>query len=251
MRVAAERWRWLMRKVLCALALVGILGMAALGAQWFSETRSFVDIASTPYQRFASSSEVAIIMNDTGGAATGLRITYSSPVTPVVANGIASSVAVVSNVDAVVVLSGDIPVNGTVSVEWPLGSAEILAAEWLNGDAVAGAVDLHAPIAVISGQSDVALTFFDMPAVVAQVSATGDLSRSPDGSPIVRYLWEWSDGVSQEGSDVSRTFVIELGDDRWDFRQSESLTLTVWNAAGGSSSVTHPVLIVVVARPPA
>jgi hypothetical protein len=241
-----------MRRLWVALILVGVIGVVALGGRDFwLDTQSFVDTASVAYQRFASDNEGALLMNTTGGSVTGLRVTFSGPVSSVRGEGIGSAVEVSSNEGGVAMFSGEIPASGTVYVEWPLGEAEIAAAEWLQGDAVVGTIDLHAPMAVMSGQSDVGVTFFDMPQAFAQVWATGDLSRSPDGSPIVRYLWEWSDGTSQEGADVSRTFVVELTDELWEARQRESVTLTVWNAAGRSSSVTHTVLLTIAAPPPA
>ncbi len=233
-----------MRKALCAWVLVGVIGLVVFGGQLLWEgTQTFLGVGPSPYQRFTSDNDGALLTNDTGASVTGLRVTFSSAVSPVTGEGIGATVTVESNADGVVMLVGDIPVCGTVSVEWPVDSAEIVSAEWLQGDAVVGAVDIHVPMAVMSGRSEIAVTLDDTSLLSVQTRLGGGLSRSPDESPIVRYLWEWSDGTSQEGQNVTRTLLIDLGP-FWEEQVTASVTLTVWNAVGESSSVSHTVFAV-------
>ena len=178
-----------------------------------------------------------------------LRVTFSGPVTSVTGEGIGADVSVASNAGGVVVFAGDILAYGTVSVEWPLGSADVVSAEWLQGELVAGTVDFHTPTAVMSGQTVFSIVFDGMPHLFYDVSLDGGMSRSPDGSSIVRYLWEWSDGVTQEGENASRTLDINLGPFFGREQENETVTLTVWNAAGKSASVARAILAVLL--PPA
>lgn len=229
-----------MRKVLGALVLVVAIGLT-LAARGPELTQSFVAVASSSYQRFSSNNEGALLTNDLGVSVTGLRITFSAPVPSAAGIGIGAAVSIVSNEAGIVVLGGSILAGGTVSVEWPVGTAEIVQAEWLQDGDVAGVVDLHRPIAGILGHTQLSVSFNGAPHLALEVRLDGGLSRSPDGTSIVRYLWEWSDGTIQEGAAAARTFSIDFFG-LFFGQQTEDVTLTVWNAAGGSSSVTHTVL---------
>jgi hypothetical protein len=232
-----------MRKALCTCILVAVIGVVACAGRGdLEQSWSFLAQGLSLYQRFTSDSEGALLTNDTGASVTGLRVTFSGPVAPVTGEGIGADVSVVSNADGVVVFAGDIPSYGTVSAEWPLGSAEVASAEWLQGELVAGTVDLHTPMAVMSGQAVFSIVFDGMLHLSFDVSLDGGMSRSPDGSPIVRYLWEWSDGVTQEGENASRTLDMNLGPFFLRKQENETVTLTVWNAAGESASVSHEIL---------
>jgi hypothetical protein len=229
-----------MRKALCTLVLVGVFGLAAL-AGWGFEigAEPVIDKAVVSYQRFAAQEEEALLTNMTGGPVVGLRVTFSAPVAPITAVGIAASVEIVSSDGGVLVLSGDIPASGTVSLEWPLGSGDIVAAEWLRNDGVAVPVDLGAPMAIMRGIFTAAVVFEDLPCICIEASLSGRMSQSRDGGEIVRYLWTWSDGVTQEGPNVARIITYELLDDVWEVAVRVGVTLTVWNSAGQRSTVTH------------
>jgi hypothetical protein len=226
-----------MRKLLGLLVLLAVVSVG-LAARDTILTETFVATASASYQRFTSDNNVALLTNDLGVGVTGLRVTFSDPVSSVAGQGIGASVSIVSNVEGVVVLSGDIPANGTVDVGWPAGSGEIVAAEWLQGGNAAGAVNLHAPMAAFHGRCELYFSYTQHTHIMAEVRLDGTLSTSPDGSPIVRYLWEWSDGMAQEGPIATQRAVVNPFA-IMDGEQFAGATLTVWNAAGESSTVSH------------
>jgi hypothetical protein len=59
-------------------------------------------------------------------------------------------------------------------------------------------------------------------------------SSDPEGQPLARYAWTWSDGVGAEGYQVER---------RFDYPGFYSVTLTVWDVEGFSDSVSGDFLI--------
>ncbi len=229
-----------MRKVLVASIMV-LLGTAVAYAGFgpLVQEVPFLDTAPAgAYQRFASDSNGALFTNLVGADVTGLRIEFSSPVASLAGYGVGASVVVSSNEAGVAVLTGSIPQYGTVGISWPLDESVIVKAEWLNGDAVAGAVDLHTPIAKMWGTLALSISFEQFLYLNLGVSLSAGMSSDPDGAPIAQYLWEWSDGVVQEGAAVTREWQLSI----FPFFEESfgvTVTLTVRNAAGESSTLTH------------
>jgi hypothetical protein len=220
-----------------AVVLFGIAVTCSAGA-WFDEHQSFVAIAQDhEYQSFAYDANGAMITNLSGEPLTGLRITFSGPVPGFFAYGIGATVGLDSNEGGTVILIGDIPAYGSVVIGWAAEGVGVTGATWLSEGTAVGDVDIAAPIAVMKGELDVSPKEF--PFVQAVVTLDGGQSRSP-GSPIVSYTWEWSDGLIQHGETTTRTELVSVfGELNY---AGLTVTLTVVNAAGESSTVTRRVL---------
>jgi hypothetical protein len=136
-----------------------------------------------------------------------------------------------------------------VYLEWPSGAPDIVAAAWMQDGDIAGLINLYEVVALIQGHAVLTLKGFILGSTLVeiQVDLDGSRSKSPSERPIVRYVWEWSDGVVQEGVTATRTFPAAIP---WQLGQQAvgvgSVTLTVWNSAGESSSVTLDIPAVTV-----
>jgi hypothetical protein len=232
-----------MRKAWVALLLVAVVGVAALGSFGsYQSTQTFLAIASPQsYQRFTGETNGAFFTNNLGVAVTGLRVTFAGSVSPVSGYGIGATGSFASSGNELAVFAGTIPAGGTVYVEWPSGAPDIVAAAWLQGEDVAGLINLYEIVALIQGREEgTAVAHFPVASLELRIDLDGSRSRSPSERPIVRYVWEWSDGVVQEGVTATRTFTFSVN---WQTGQTQrddihAVTLTVWNAAGESSTVT-------------
>jgi hypothetical protein len=234
------------RIALVGLLLVGFVATVSLAKRWDFQEEPFMALGTTPaYQAFAGALSGAIFTNTTGQAATGLLVMFSSAVPSASGYAIAGDVTLVSNENRVVQFDGDIPSYGAVYVQWEEDGVQVLDAQWVVADGPNVPVDLHQPLAGLSGTvTETFAGFFDGATISGLIVVSGHLSTAFDGSDIVRYVWEWDDGLVQEGMAVERTY--ELAYSYLDFEESYTagtVTLTVWTSRGASASATCVIRI--------
>ena len=160
---------------------------------------------------------VGIFNNLTGAEVDGLVLRFAGPLTPEDAVGVGADMQLESNVEGELRSSGVVQPNGSWEVDWPSEGPRLEYAAWLLKGAVVEDIAVHSPTAAFSMiLQDESVSF----------SAAG--SGDPDGFPLARYLWRWSDGMETEGASVTRSFA------RGDYQ----VTLTVWDVDGNEGSRT-------------
>jgi PKD repeat protein len=162
--------------------------------------------------------------NETGITVDGLLLVFSEPVAALNWLAIGGDLALASNADGQILFEGSLLPYGTLVADWPGDGPRLTQAAWLvDGDAVEY-LCVSCPTARIS--------FLPMrPLVGDLVQFTASSSFDPDGEPLVRYLWEWSDGPTDEGETTERTFTSS---------GEYEVTLTVWNTDLQTGSRTMP-----------
>ncbi len=191
--------------------------------------------AATPakaYEFIQTDRNVSLFHNLSDATYVGLRIVFAGDVTPTQAIGIGASFEPVSNEAGVLVYEGSIPPFGAFEVDWALDGPRVHAAFWIDTDGVEHPIDVHSPYARM---------WYEIPPgtdewvegcvsyVPIDIQFKGNWSKDPDGLPLVRYRWSWSDGLAIEGEIVERPF-----------RRPGRYTviLTVWDVEGLPHSVT-------------
>jgi len=177
---------------------------------------------------------VALFVNLSTLAYVGLRIEYASDVAVIQAFGIGTTLELTSDESGILMYEGTIPPRSMFEIDWALDGPRIVAAYWIDANGLEISVDIHSPYAkmlfivprVEVNGSGCGLQF---PLVV---EFSGRWSKDPDGLPLARYQWIWSDGVTVEGESVRRMFQMP---------GLYTVTLTVWDAEGLSHSVTKSV----------
>ena len=158
---------------------------------------------------------VGIFNNLTGADVDGLFLRFSGPLTPENAVGVEADMQLESDVDGQLRYSGFVRPQGMWEVDWLSNGPRLEYAAWLADGVVVEEIWVHSPTAVanviVEGDT-------------VSVSAAG--SGDPDGFPLARYLWQWSDGTLTEG--VSAT--------RWLAPGHYAVTLTVWDVDGNTGT---------------
>jgi PKD repeat protein len=151
--------------------------------------------------------------NETGSTVDGLLLVFSEPVAAPNWLVIGGDLELVSNADGQILFEGSLLPYGTLVADWPGDGPQLTQAVWLvDGDAVEY-LCISCPTAQIS--------FLPMrPLVGDLVQFTASGSFDSAGEALVRYLWEWSDGPTEEGETTERTFTSS---------GQYEVTLTVWN----------------------
>jgi len=241
------------RSIFIAMLLVGALAATtAAGPRQYEEvSRSFIESGPTPaYQHFAGPPQSAIFTNVSGGAAVGLRITYSSPVPTAAGYGMLGDVSLQSNEGMIVEFSGDVPAYGGVYITWDEVDAKVLVARWIMADGSTFPVDLHQPFARMRGNITQSIELLmNSVQVETMVELDARSSTTSDGTEIVRYQWVWDDGFIQEGPVAERTLTISVGFSDTPPDVLATVTLTVWAANGTTSSVTREITIPWIVQP--
>ncbi len=249
---------------LVGLFAIGLVSGTALAAGFAIRTQTFQALAPTPpYQLFLGPPRSAIFTNLTGEDAVGLQLIFSSAVPSLSGYGIASDATLVLSEGLMATFEGDIPNYGGVYAEWDETDAKVLVAQWLLADGSTLPVNLHQPFARMMGTVTYSLSIaagslplgegpvvagdgFITPQIEVMFDLDGSLSTTFDGTDIVRYKWEWDDGVMQEGPTAERTILMSIDVGPIGGRISHhiaSVTLTVWGLDDSSSSVTKSFVI--------
>jgi WD40 repeat protein len=166
----------------------------------------------------AGSDAVGLFNNLTGEEVDGLILRFSGSAIPTNAIGIGGSMQLASNQRGELQYSGFVVPNGTWEVDWAWEGPRLEYATWLHNGAVVGEIPLHNPTAA----------FGMMSVGVQSIRFFAPGSADPDGFPLVRYLWQWSDGVEAEGVSVDRTLIPG----------EYEVALTVWDVDGNKASRT-------------
>lgn len=168
---------------------------------------------------------VGFFNNETGQTVDGLLLEFSGPVEIQNSIGIGGNLELVSRENGVLQFSGDLVPLGTWEVDWLWDGPKLTRAAWLRQGRVVQEIDVHAPTAhfmVVGSMVGDPVRFIALN------------SRDPDGEPLVRYLWEWDDGVTAEGYEVVR---------RFDAAGTRSVTLTVQDLEGKTGTKESSFLI--------
>ena len=247
------------RVALVGLFVIALAVGAALAGSLDIRTETFQALAPTPAYQFAPGPPPsAIFTNLTGEDVVGLKLTFTSAVPSLSGYGVGSDASLTSNSGLLATFEGTIPSYGGVYAEWDETEARVLVAQWLLADGSSVPIDLHQPFAKMAGTAAYALrVYIDSvptsgrpilangltikPQILASFSLDGGRSTTFDSNDIVRYQWEWDDGLIQEGPTVERTLIKTLDEAPFTGTLSSyigSVTLTVWSTNGASSSVT-------------
>jgi Tol biopolymer transport system component len=162
---------------------------------------------------------VGLFNNLTGSEVDGLLLRFSGPIEPRNAVGIGGDLLLDSNENGELQYSGFVVPNGTWEVDWAWEGPRLEYAAWLRDGAVVEEIPVHNPTA----------TFGMMSVALQTVRFFAPGSADPDGLPLARYLWRWSDGAEAEGVFVERAF--NPGE--------YEVTLTVWDVDGNQASRTR------------
>jgi len=167
----------------------------------------------------SSATVVGLFNNLTGGSVNGLILRFSGPIVPGNAVGVGASLHLVSDTAGELSYSGPVTSNGTWEVDWQWDGSRLEYAAWLLDGIVVAEIPVHNPTAtfgIAEGSTAGSFQFF----------APG--CADPDGYPLARYLWQWSDGASADGETVERSFAPG----------KYAVTLTVWDVDGNPASRT-------------
>ena len=206
--------------VLCATAVAGSFGF------YFSPAASeALGAAGAGGGVRPEGSVVGLFNNLTGGDVDGLVLRFSQPVDPVNTIGVGAALTLVSNENGELHYSGHAVPYGTWEIDWYATGERLQYAAWLRDGEVVEEICTHCPTAsfLVGGQ-------FAGQEYVFDASASGD----PDGLPLARYVWAWSDGGTAEGVATRRVF---------DEPGLYTVTLTVLDADGNEDVLTEPLMV--------
>lgn len=173
----------------------------------------------------AGSDSIGFFNNLTGARIDGLILRFSSPIEPGHSVGVGGDMTISANSDGVIVYRGQVVPQGVWEVDWASEVAQLESAAWLIGDDIVQEIDVHVPTArftMVSGPWALSLRF----------AARGSID--PDGLPLQRYVWEFSDGVIVEGFEIVRSFPTP---------GRASVRLTVWDSEGKSATREQPFTV--------
>jgi hypothetical protein len=184
------------------------------------------------YEFIRADRNVALFSNVSEATFVGLRIVFTGEVAPMQAIGIGAALDLLSNEAGVLVYEGTILPLGLFEIDWALDGPRIDAAFWIDAEGVEHGIDVHSPRARMwyvvppgTDESDEGCVSY----VPIDIEFKGNWSKDPDGLPLARHQWSWSDGLALEGENVERTF--------W-FPGWYTVILTVWDVEGLPHSTT-------------
>ena len=202
-----------MQRVVIVVVVVAVLTLAAQVV--FAGSLSFYQVGNK---------SVAMFQNETGKDVIGLVLKFTAPVSPVNTIGIGANMTLTSDDGNTLMFEGTVVPGGVWEVDWNSTEVKLVSARWLTKDSKEE-IDVHAPtvnIFIKGGMVDERITF----------SALG--SQGPDGKGLVHYAWEWEDGTTAEGYEVSRVY------HHWGIHK---VTLTVTDKGGDIASKTAVFVI--------
>jgi len=189
------------------------------------------------YEFMQTDRNVAWFNNLSETAFTGLRVVFTDEVLPSQAIGLGAVLELVSNEAGVLVYQGTIPPYGVWEIDWALDGPRVHAASWIGADGTEVPIDVHSPHARMWYQippgtddpDDGCISY-----VPIDIEFKAGWSYDPDGLPLVRHQWSWSDGLALEGETVDRTFWRP----GW-----YTVILTAWDLEGLSHSASETFYI--------
>jgi len=184
------------------------------------------------YEFIQTDRNVALFYNLSELTFAGLRVVFTGDVAPMQAIGIGTTLELVSNEAGVLVYEGTIPPLSMFEIDWALDGPRVDAAVLIDADGVEHGIDVHSPHARMWYEVPPGTDEWDdgcVSYVPIDIQFHGNWSKDPDGLPLLRYQWSWSDGIGLEGERVKRRF--------W-FPGWYTVVLTVWDVEGLSHSVT-------------
>ncbi len=218
------------------LLLLSVSGAILAGPHDIQPQTIVDDGAYQAYQRFFTEPSGALLTNLVANEVTGLRLTFSGPVASITAFGFFATASITKNEGGVVLITGSIPLGGMVNLEWPLEGPQITKAEWLEGSNAVGAIDVHSPVLRVAGTINPVTSW---PVAVVRINLNALSSYDPDGRPLAKTEWLWSDGITQTGAAVTRGIT--------NFNPANLITLdvtvTVTDAAGEETARTLSFVI--------
>jgi len=193
--------------------------------------------SANPYEFIQTDRNVALFHNLSDATYVGLRIVFTGEVAPLQSLAIGGDFGLTANESGVLTYEGTIQPFGTFEIDWPLDGPRIDAAFWIDADGVEYSIDVHSPYARMSyfvppgtDEWSEGCVFY----VPIDIRFRGSFSKDPDGIPLVRHQWSWSDGLVIEGENVERTFELP----GW-----YTVILTVWDVEGLQDSAADTFYI--------
>ncbi len=189
------------------------------------------------YEFIQTDRNVALFNNVSEATFLRLRVVFTGEVAPSQALGIGATFELLSNEEGILVYEGTILPLGMFEIDWPLDGPRIDAAFWIDADGVEYGIDVHSPHARMWYEVPPGTDEWDdecVSYVPIDIEFKGNWSKDPDGLPLVRYQWSWSDGLALEGENVER---------RFRFPGWYTVILTVWDAEGLPHSATDSFYI--------
>ncbi len=191
------------------------------------------------YEFFRTAWSVALFSSAGPDTYVGLRVKFSAPVVPSQTLGIGTMLVLESNQSGLLVFRGAIPPFSMWEIDWAPDGPAIVDAEWIRSDGTFVSINTHAPTARLDVQFPL-WTLQNCPEnglisfrpIELTFVALG--SSDPDGLPLARCEWAWSDGAHAEGYAVQRQF---------DQPGFYLVTLNVWDAEGLSDSVSTSFVV--------
>ncbi len=193
--------------------------------------------SGTSYEFIETERNVGVFTNREEATLAGLRVVFTSEVIPLQAIGIGSTFQLSSNEAGILLYEGMIVPNGMFEIDWALDGPRIDAAFWIDAEGGEWPIDVHSPRARMRFEVPPGSDTLDDGCVLfvpISIRFKGNWSKDPDGLPIERHQWNWSDGVVLGGDNVERVF--------W-FPGWYTVTLTVWDLEGLSHAATESFYI--------
>ena len=189
------------------------------------------------YEFIQTDRNVALFNNLNEATFVGLRVVFTGEIALLQAIGIGAAFELLSNEAGVLVYEGTILPHGMFEIDWAFDGPRIDAAFWIGADGVEYGIDVHSPHArmwyvVPPGTDEMGDDCVSY--VPIDIRFKGNWSKDPDGFPLARYEWSWSDGIVIESENVERVFR---------FPGWYTVILTVWDVEGLSHSITDSFYI--------
>ena len=181
--------------------------------------------------------DAALFNNLSDATFAGLRVVFTGEVAPLRAIGIGAALDLMSNEAGVLVYEGTILPFGMFEIDWAFDGPRIDAAFWIDADGVEYGIDVHSPYARMWYVMPLGTDEMDdecVSYVPIDIEFKGSWSKDPDGLPLARYHWSWSDGIVIESENVERTFRVP----GW-----YTVILAVWDVEGLPHSTTDSFYI--------
>ncbi len=189
------------------------------------------------YEFIQTDRNVALFYNLSELTFAGLRVVFTGEVAPMQAIGIGATLDLISNEAGVLVYAGTILPLGMFEIDWTLDGPRVDAAVLIDAHGVEYGIDVHSPRARMWYELPPGTDEWDdgcVSYVPIDIAFKGNWSKDPDGLPLVRYQWSWSDGLALEGENVKRRFRLP----GW-----YTVILTVWDVEGLVHSITESFCI--------